>query len=294
MIDNRNIDNSELVSLHGGHSGQFCCHAEDMLEDIINAYICQNFFCAGISEHIPPVNDNFLYPEEKNAGLTAQSMFERFERYMSECRRLQKKYASEIKILVAFETETYTGSDAFIKKLIEQFAPDYIVGSVHHIRDIPIDYSASLYQQAAEICGGLDQLYCEYFDLQYEMIQTLTPLVIGHFDLIRLFDADYVSRLKIPEIQAKIRRNLQLIKELGLILDFNVRALYKGAAEPYVSRSILELVRDMNIAIVPGDDSHGVDTAGLNVNKGIEILQKMGIEYDVRRVLKLLPVLRHC
>jgi len=294
MTEIGNIERFEKVSLHGGHSGEFCCHAEDTLEDIVNAYICQKFFCVGISEHIPPVNDNFLYPDEKSAGLNAQSMFLRFSRYFAECRRLQKKYASEIKILVAFETETYTGSYAFIRNLTEQFAPDYIVGSVHHVRDIPIDYSASLYQQAADICGGLDRLYCEYFDLQYEMIQTLTPLVIGHFDLIRLFDADYVSRLQIPEIQAKIRRNLQLIKDSGLILDFNVRALYKGAAEPYISRSVLEIARDMNIAIVPGDDSHGVATAGLNVNKGIEILQEMGIRYDVRRVLKLLPELRHC
>jgi histidinol-phosphatase (PHP family) len=191
---------------------------------------------------------------------------------------------------VAFETETYTGAYAFIKKLIEQFVPDYIVGSVHHVRDIPIDYSTSLYQQAAGICGGSDQLYCEYFDLQYEMIRTLKPLVVGHFDLIRLFDADYVSRLQEAKIQAKIRRNLKLIKDLGLILDFNLRALCKGAAEPYISRSILEVVRSSDIAIVPGDDSHGMDTAGLNVDKGIRILQEVGFDYDVRRVLKLLSV----
>jgi len=294
MIDIRNIESAERLSLHGGHSGEFCCHAKDMLEDIVKAYIRKNFFCVGITEHIPPVNDNFLYPEEKTAGLNAQSMFLRFERYMSECRRLQKKYASEIKILVAFETETYTGAYAFIEKLIEQFAPDYIVGSVHHVRDIPIDYSASLYQQAAEICGGLDRLYCAYFDEQYEMIQTLKPLVVGHFDLIRLFDADYISRLQTPEIQDRIVRNLKLIKKLGLILDFNVRALYKGAAEPYISHSVLKLARDMDIVIVPGDDSHGVDTVGLNVDKGIGILQEMGVEYDVRRVLKLLSVPKNC
>lgn len=290
MIEIRELKNSELISLHGGHSGEFCCHASDTLEEIIAAYIRKGFSCVGITEHIPPVNDDFLYPEEKSAGLTAQSMFLRFKRYISECRRLQKKYASDIKIFVAFETETCTGSDVFIEKLVRQFTPDYIVGSVHHVRDIPIDYSAELYRKAAETCGGSDELYCAYFDLQYEMIRMLKPLVVGHFDLIRLFDEDYVSRLQKPLIRAKILRNLKLIKDSGLILDFNLRALYKGAAEPYISRSVLGLARDLDIAIAPGDDSHGVDTAGLNVDKGIRILQETGIQYDVRRVLKLLSV----
>lgn len=279
-----------LISLHGGHSGQFCCHAEDNLEDIVRAYIGKGFSVIGITEHIPPVTDNFLYPEEKNAGFNAQTMLERFEQYISECRQLQKKYSSHITLLTAFETETYSGSAEFIKNLIRQFKPDYIVGSVHHVKDIPIDYSKELYLKACEECGGLDNLYCAYFDLQYEMIQTLKPSVIGHFDLIRLFDPDYVSRLQKPEIQAKILRNLTLIKDSELILDFNLRALSKGADEPYISRFILELVRDLKIAIAPGDDSHGVDTVGLNVDKGLQILQEMGFEYDLKRVLKLLPV----
>jgi len=272
-----------LVSVHGGHSGEFCNHAEDTLEDIINAYIKKGFKWVGITDHIPPVSDRFLYQDEKEAGLDAQIMYARFGKYISKCRNLQKKYAHAITIYVAFETETYSGYEAHIRKLIQEFQPDYIVGSVHHVDDIPFDYSPELYAQAADASGGLDALYCRYFDQQYEMIHSLKPAVVGHFDMIRLYDADYLSRLEKPEIQKRIQRNLNSVKSFGLILDFNLRALAKGAAEPYISKNILLRALNMGIPVVPGDDSHSADSAGLNIEKGISILQEIGFNCGWRK-----------
>ena len=57
-------------------------------------------------------------------------------------------------------------------------------------------------------CGGLDGLYATYFDQQYEMIRTLKPRVVGHLDIIRIYDPDYRSRLVKPILWRKIVRNL--------------------------------------------------------------------------------------
>ena len=62
----------QRVSVHGGHSGEFCCHAMDSLEEIVTAYIERGFDWVGITEHIPPVDDRFRYPEEIKAGLNAR------------------------------------------------------------------------------------------------------------------------------------------------------------------------------------------------------------------------------
>ena len=86
------------VSIHGGHSGQFCGHAKDTLEEIVLAYIDQQYPWVGITEHMPPVSDDFVYPEEKHAGLDANALKERFAGYMTTCRHLQSKYADDIRI----------------------------------------------------------------------------------------------------------------------------------------------------------------------------------------------------
>ena len=268
---------TQLVSVHGGHSGQFCSHAQDSLEEVITAYIAHGFSWVGITEHSPGISWELLYADQQALGLTPESLLARFARYMEECRRLQTKYADQIRIFAAMETETYSGYQTFIPQLTKQFPPDYLVGSVHFVGDRNFDYSKAKYDEAAAALGGYDALYCQYFDEQYEMIECLKPSVVGHFDLIRIFDPGYRQRLRQPAIHQRVVRNLELIKKLGLILDFNLRALLKGASEPYITESLLKLVHEMDIAIAPGDDSHGVANIGLHMARGIEILKEHGI-----------------
>ena len=64
------MESVQRVSVHGGHSGEFCCHAVDSLEEIVVAYIEKGLDWVGITEHAPPVDDRFRYPEEIKAGLT--------------------------------------------------------------------------------------------------------------------------------------------------------------------------------------------------------------------------------
>ncbi len=265
-----------LVSIHGGHSGEFCCHASDSLEEIVRSYIRKGFEWVGITEHIPPVSAAFLYPDEIEEGYTPESMLARFAEYISVARKLQNRYRDAIRVLVGFETECCTGYEAHVEGLRSRFQPDYIVGSVHHVRDIPIDGSPALYARAVEEVGGIDALFCEYFDQQYELLEVLQPEVVGHFDLIRMHDQDYHGRLERPEVKGRIRRNLERIKELESILDFNLRAFEKGGSEPYVSGSILEMAFELGIPCVPGDDSHGVAGVGLHVRRGIDILEQHG------------------
>jgi histidinol-phosphatase (PHP family) len=272
-----------FVSVHGGHSGQFCHHATNTLEEIIQRYILLKFPWVGITEHVPAIRDALRYPDQIAAGLTLEFLMTRFREYITECRRLQRKYASEIRIFTAIEIETYSGYEQFIPDLIATFQPDYLVGSVHFVDDMGFDYSREQYDRTAAAVGGKDALYCRYFDQQYEMIKLLQPAVVGHFDLIRIFDPEYQSRLRQPAIMERIRRNLALIRDLDLIMDFNLRSLLKGASEPYISRPILQIARDMGIAVVPGDDSHGLDSVAANMDTGVAILAAMGFDTNWRQ-----------
>lgn len=271
------------VSVHGGHSGDFCDHAADSLEEILHAYIRKGFAWVGITEHMPPASDDFLYPDERAAGWNADRLYDRFATYMATARELQTRHAGDLEIFIGFETEFTAGSVAFTRRLIDTFTPDYCVGSLHHVDDISFDFSREDYLRAVDVLGGYDALYQRYFDQQYELIEALSPAVIGHFDLIRIHDDDYRRRLEKPPIARRIDRNLALIAERGLILDFNLAALSKGMPEPYLSAGILRKARDLGIAVVPGDDSHSVDTVGRHMEKGIELLTKMGFGTDWKR-----------
>jgi len=268
------------VSVHGGHSGQFCCHAVDSLEEVVQAYVHHGYTWVGLTEHMPPEFDRHSYPEEAEAGLSASDQYDRFARYIDACRKLQVKYASKIRLLVAFEAEAFSGYEEWVPAIREEFKPDYIVGSVHQVKDRLIDSTPEVYQAAADDAGGVDELYCAYFDRQYEVITTLSPEVISHFDLIRIYDADYRNRLIKPEIWQRIVRNLESIRDRGLIMDFNLRALHKGQPEPYISQPILKQAQKMRVHVAPGDDSHGVGNIDQFWDRGVQILREAGFKLD--------------
>jgi histidinol-phosphatase (PHP family) len=272
----------DKVSVHGGHSGEFCSHAKDPLEAVVTEYVRQGFKWVALTEHMAS-SDAFLAVEELSHGFDEAQVFHRFEHYFEEARRLQSAYADDVEILVAFETEAYSGYQTEVAALIEEFHPDYLVGSVHHVNDVPFDASPGDYLDAVAKAGGVATMYCDYFDLQLELIDCFHPAVVGHFDLIRIHDAGYAQTLKTPDVWERAVRNLKRIAELDLILDFNVRALARGQPEPYVSAPLLEMAREFGIACVTGDDSHGVATVGSGMDEGIAVLMSAGVATDWRK-----------
>ena len=263
----------DYVSVHGGHSGEFCGHAVDALEDVVAAYQRAGFSWFCLTEHMAPMRERFVPEDERSQ--TVDELEDRFRRYFIEARRLQHESRS-VEVLVGFETEAFSGYREIVTALIEEHAPDVIVGSVHHVHDEPFDYSPEHYQAAVERAGGIESLYCDYFDQQLDLMETLQPTIVGHFDLIRIFDPDYRDRWVVPAIRERAIRNLDRIGELGAILDLNVRAFSKGATEPYLAEPWLRYAVANDLKIATGDDSHGVESVGANIDRGIEALRRAG------------------
>ena len=270
------------VSVHGGHSGQFCSHAQDQLSDVVARYAELGFEWVGLTEHLPSEKPAQLPVEEREAGLTAEMTLERFDTYFETARQLQARYRGVMTIAVGFETEAWTGYDTFVAGLITRHQPDYLVGSVHHVHDVCIDASPEDWQHVRALCGGTEALYAAYLDLQFELISRFRPSVIGHFDLIRMFDADYAQTVQMPGVWARVERNLALIATYGGVLDYNVRALAKGQPEPYPCRAIRDRARELDIPLVPGDDSHGVRSVASGLAEGIRRLASEGHDLDWR------------
>ena len=264
------------VSVHGGHSGTYCSHAKDPLEDIVQRYIEQGFEWCCLTEHIPPINPSLMPPEEKSEGYDCDALHTRFDGYFHEARLLQKKYEHQIDIYVGFETEAFSGYEVLVQSLIDRHKPQMIVGSVHHLKDFMIDGPRDQYEKALDVFGNIESLYCAYFDKQLELINRFRPAVVGHFDLIRMHDPQYEERWSVPEIRDRALRNLKRIKELDLVLDLNVRSYTKKANEPYLSEPWLRVAIREGIKIALGDDSHGVMNVGQYLEEGVAFLRKLG------------------
>ena len=132
------------------------------------------------------------------APLDVEGINERFRRYFAEARRLHRARAGVIDIYVGFETEAFSGYRETVAAAIETFRPDMILGSVHHVGDVPFDYCAEDYRRAVERAGGIEAFYCAYFDRQLELIDAFRPAVVGHFDIARVLDPTTANAGRCP------------------------------------------------------------------------------------------------
>lgn len=195
------------------------------------------------------------------ASHTVESLAKLFDDFLVEAERVRDAYASQIKLLIGFESEWIRPSThQLIQSIFTKYTFDFFMGSIHHCHTVPIDFDRATYEKAREAAGGSDEkLFEDYFDEQYEMLQALRPPVVGHFDLIRLLsdhrDADFEGMKGVWE---RMQRNLEYIASYGGALELNSAGLRKGLAEPYPCSPVC-LVRHTASSQPSSSDANLVD-----------------------------------
>ena len=227
-----------------------------------------------------------LYPEEISHDVDIAYLDETFDRYMSTAHALRRKYSHEINILIGFETEYIRPESVdLVRKTMAKYAVDYVVGSIHHVKGIPIDISAQKWNEAASQCSTSSsadaQLACysTYFDEQYDLIRQLQPRVIGHFDVIRLCSPDpNFDFTTHPDLWSKICRNIEHAIEYGAVFEINTSAWRKGLRDPYPNRQICAEIHRLNGRFCLSDDSHGLSQVAAMYHKIPDFLASLNIE----------------
>ena len=217
-----------------------------------------------------------------------------FAAYYREATRLRSLYADRITLLVGFETEWIHDGNSLplITSLLLQYSFDMFVGSIHHVRGIPIDFSRADYERARAMVGGTDaSIAVAYLDEQLEMLEALRPPIVGHFDLIRLLSDDPNRSLRElgDEVWRRVERNVRIIIEYGGVVELNSAAIRKGMKEPYPGRDICEMILSLGGRFALSDDSHGVEQVGQNFDKVLDFAAQVGIERLHYLDVELLP-----
>ncbi|KAF8531789.1 Polymerase/histidinol phosphatase-like protein [Trichophaea hybrida] len=270
---------------HHSHSGQFCHHAKDTLEEIILTAISKGMRVIALTEHMPRDQVEDLYPEEIEAQQTTFDLFQAFATYYNTALLLRGKYGHQIHILVGFEAEYIRPSSiGIVRELQELYKFDFFIGSVHHVNSIPIDFNRELYQQArASVAPDATEdhlLFGKYFDIQYEMLTQLRPAVIGHFDLIRLMATDGGNSDLMAYGNAvwdKVIRNLEFIKSYNGLIELNSSSMRKGWSTPYPGRDVCKAFMAMRGRFTLSDDAHAAAQVGLNYHRVVEYAESLGM-----------------
>ncbi|KAF8809444.1 histidinol phosphate phosphatase H [Phlegmacium glaucopus] len=269
-------------SLHS-HSGQYCKHASGLLEEVVQEAIQQRFQIYGLTEHVPRYREVDLYPEEM--GVQIDTLAKQFDDFIVEAHRLKHLYAPQITLLVGLETEYITNADLDgLENLLQRHGDrvEYIVGSIHHVNGIPIDFDPPTFRKALESFGienenvRQEAFLLAYFDAQYELLERFKPEVIAHFDLCRLHNPD-LRFADFPVVRKRVERNIRFAVDYGALFEINAAAFRKKWPTPYPAEDVVEIIHSHNGRFTLSDDSHGPHAVGLNYHRLPEYLQSQAI-----------------
>src|SRR5690606_29933632 len=93
------------VSLHGGHSREYCDHAQDSLPDMLEAAVRFGYHTFGVTEHAPRLGDQYLYDNERQLGWDVPKIEADFEAYAAAIGGIADAFADRLVVLQGFEIE---------------------------------------------------------------------------------------------------------------------------------------------------------------------------------------------
>lgn len=195
--------------------------------------------------------------------------------YMSEIRRLKKKYKKEIEIYLGIE------EDAF--EIADRNKYEYLIGSMHYINVggeyLPIDLGESCVKRCLDAFGGdVGATSLAYYSAYYDYITRRRPDVVGHFDLIskydELGDPYFLGRPEHDEIAKKF---IYKVAADGHLLEVNTGAISRGLRKTaYPSVDLLYEIKRAGGSIILNSDCHALGMLDCKFEETRQLLREIG------------------
>ena len=228
-----------------------CNHATGSVDEYVEAAIASGTEYFGFSDHAPMVYD----PEYRMS-------FDQMELYESWVSNAREKYQEKITVLLGYEVDYIPG---YVDDRVLRRSSDYLIGSVHFIDEWGFDNPEYIHRYQGV---DMDAIYIRYFDLVEQMARESQFDIVGHFDLLKVFNFFPKSDIRLLAAKA-----LKAIKKADMAIELNVSGLRKPVAEAYPSPLLLESIAELNIPITFGSDAHRIDQVGMYSGE-IETLAK--------------------
>jgi len=231
-----------------------CNHAKGSMESYVQRAIELGIDVYGFSEHAPMEFDtHYRLP------------FNEMEDYTQEVLTLKEQYQEKIQILLGYEVDYLKG---FMDERVLTAKVDYLIGSVHFLGEWGFDHPDYTDEYKKR---NIDEIWQTYFDAIEAMAKTGYFDIVGHLDLIKVFN--YMPKKDIRLIASSA---LKAIKKSNMVIELNSAGLRKPCREIYPSPSLLEVAYELDIPITFSSDAHAIGQVGFKYDEAKQLAQNVG------------------
>jgi histidinol-phosphatase (PHP family) len=209
----------------------------------------------GFSEHINLIN-------KMQTGCMDPA---RAPEYVSHIKKLRKR-SRGVKIRTGLEVDYFPGMEKVIYDFIGKLEIDYVIGSVHYLTEKSVDSNPEYYRDQ-----NFDDVFKKYFDFVNEAVASGLFDIIGHCDLVRIFN------LKPSFDPEYLYRNLaENMKIHDVAFEINTNGRNKKVGDFYPDRRFLKIFADEKIPVCVNSDAHFPERIGQFFDEAYSLLKDAG------------------
>jgi histidinol-phosphatase (PHP family) len=174
---------------------------------------------------------------------------------------------------LGIEADFVFGSEDRMANLLAEREFDYVIGSVHFLRDRAVDMEDYSVWQTAR---SPEEVWSIYFQTLGEAARSGLFDVLAHPDLVKVWGQQR------PLPQGDLRRYYELamdgIAESGIAVELSTAGLRKRAGELYPAPAFLEMALQAGAPIALSSDAHSPEEVGADYERALELLERLGVQ----------------
>jgi histidinol-phosphatase (PHP family) len=196
---------------------------------------------------------------------------------------------------LGIEADFVPGGEDRMANLLDERDFDYVLGSVHFLRDRAVDMDdGSVWDAGSTGPHSADEVWRRYFQTLAEAARSGLFDILAHPDLVKVWgSADPRRPLPEGDLRRYYEIAVEAIAQSGVAVEVSTAGLRKPVREIYPAPAFLAMCVEAGAPVALSSDAHRPQDVGADYERALELLESVGVsELCVfeRRTRRLEPI----
>jgi histidinol-phosphatase (PHP family) len=181
----------------------------------------------------------------------------------------------ETDLRLGIEADFVAGREDRIARFLEAREWDYVVGSVHFVRDAAVDLEGPEWDHVWGRGERADRVWQRYFETLAEAARSGLYDIMAHPDLVKVWGSARPGPERDP--RGYYEPAVQAMLDAGVAMEVSTAGLRKPAGELYPARPLLEMAVDAGLPIALSSDAYVPEDIGHRYEEAVAELRAAGV-----------------
>ena len=181
----------------------------------------------------------------------------------------------ETDLRLGIEADYVAGRENRLATFLEQREWDFVIGSVHFVRDAAVDLEGPDWEHVWGRGDRPDRIWQRYFETLAEAARSGLYDVMAHPDLVKVWGSARPQPERDP--RHYYEPAVEAMLEAGVAMELSTAGLRKPVGELYPGPALLAMAVDAGLPIALSSDAHVPDQVGFRYDDAVAALRDAGV-----------------